>query len=205
MLGPSWQAIAEAQAVVGDGYRARDNLIGEGQQKGCHGAMNSAELKNLTVWKRWNENVAGDAPPAPGIYVFRLADGKTIQRLKGNSDILYIGSSKKLRERFKGHLKVIDVERNIAYRLQRVRQEIGGLQVAWELYDRVDKATVAERLFLTKYEKDHIEFPPLNRSEPGKRSRMIEEWLKLPLGKMPDLLATLEKIRSGALEIHRTG
>lgn len=166
--------------------------------------MNSSELNNLREWKRWNQCVVREAPFASGIYVFRLADGKTIQRLKGDSDILYIGCSTKLRKRFKDHLKVMNVERNIAYRLQRVEQQIGQLEVSWESYDSAEKAKEAERLLLIKYEADHIEFPPLNRLESGKRWRMVEEWLKLAPGKMPDLLGALEKIRSGEVKIRRS-
>jgi len=99
---------------------------------------------------------------------------------------------------------VMNVERNIAYRLQRVEQQIGQLEVSWESYDSAEKAKEAERLLLIKYEADHIEFPPLNRLESGKRWRMVEEWLKLAPGKMPDLLGALEKIRSGEVKIRRS-
>ena len=163
--------------------------------------MDSSELNNLGQWKTWNGNIVREAPLAPGIYVFRLAEGKTIQRLKGASDILYIGCSTRLRNRFKRHLKAMDVERNIAYRLQRVEQQVGRLEVSWESYDSADKAKDAERLLLGKYEVDHIEFPPLNRSESGKRLRMVEELLKLPPGKMQDLMGALEKIRSGEVRL----
>jgi hypothetical protein len=156
--------------------------------------MKSSELNNLREWKKWNQDIVWDAPLGPGIYVFRLANGKTIQRLKGDSDILYIGSSTKLRNRFKGHLKVVSVERNTAYRLQRVEREIGHLGVSWESHDNADKAKDVERLLLTEYEADHIEFPPLNRIEPGKRWRVIEERLNLPSGKMQDLLGALKRL-----------
>jgi len=104
----------------------------------------------------------------------------------------------------KRHLKVMNVERNVAYRLQRVEQQIGHLEVSWKSYDTADRAKVAERLLLAKYEADHIEFPPLNRSESGKRSRMVEELLKLEPGNMQDLLAAVAKIRSGEIKIRRS-
>jgi hypothetical protein len=170
-------------------------------QKACRHVMNSSELNNLREWKAWNQSVVWEAPLAPGIYVFRLAERKAIQRLKGESDVLYVGCSAKLRNRFKEHLKVMNVERNVAYRLQRVEQQIGRLEVSWESYDSADKAKDAERLLLAKYEMEHIEFPPLNRSESGKRSRMIEEWLKLRPGTMQDLLGVLAKIQSGEIKI----
>jgi hypothetical protein len=167
--------------------------------------MNSNELNNLRKWKSWQHSLAWEAPLTPGIYVFRLAEGKMIQRLKGESDVLYVGCSAKLRNRLKAHLNVTNVEHNIAYRLQRVEQEIGRLEVSWESYGSAEKARDAERLLLAKYEADHIEFPPLNRSESGKRWRMVEEWLKLPAGKMQDLMGALEKIRSGEITIDRSG
>jgi len=163
-------------------------------------SMNSHELRNLGQWKTWTRNTVREAPLSPGIYVFRLAEAKTIQRLKGASDILYIGCSTRLRDRLKEHLKVMDVERNTAYRLQRVEQEIGRLEVSWESYDSADKAKDAERLLLAIYEADHIEFPPLNRLEPGRRWRMIEEWLKLEPGRAQDLRGALAKIRSRKVE-----
>lgn len=162
--------------------------------------MNSNELNNLREWRPWRGNIVLEAPSAPGIYVFRLAEAKTIPRLKGESDLVYIGCSAKLRNRLRGHLNVMSVEHNIAYRLQRVEQQIGRLEVSWESYDSVDKAKDAERLLLAKYEADHIEFPPLNRLESGKRWRMVEEWLKLEPGKAQDLRDVLAKIRSGEIK-----
>jgi hypothetical protein len=163
--------------------------------------VNSTELTNLAEWKKWGRSVALEAPLAPGIYVFRLAERKTIPRMRGASDIVYIGRSVKIRNRFKDHLRVIEVERDVAYRLQRVQQEIGRLEVSWESYDAPDKAKDAERLLLAQYETDHIEFPPLNRSESGRWRRMVEERLKLVPGQIQDLLGALARIRSGEIRI----
>src|SRR5574337_705244 len=150
--------------------------------------MNSSELTNLRQWTKWSHSTMWDAPAVSGIYVFRLPEGKTIHRLKGESDILYIGCSTKLRNRFRDHSKAIGVERNIGYRLQRVERHLGALEVSWETYECAENAKDAERLLLARYEADHMEFPPLNRLEPGKRSRVIEELLKLQPGKLQDLL-----------------
>ena len=67
--------------------------------------MNSTELTNLAEWKKWGQSVVLEAPLAPGIYVFRLAEGKAIPRMRGASDIIYIGRSAKIRNRFKDHLR----------------------------------------------------------------------------------------------------
>jgi hypothetical protein len=166
--------------------------------------VNSTELTNFAGWRRWSRSAVLEVPPKSGIYAFRLAEGKTIHRLKGESDIIYIGCSAKIRNRLKDHLKVMIVERNVAYRLQRVEQEIGRLEVSWESYDSPDRAKVAERLLLAKYEADHIEFPPLNRLESGKTQRMVEEWLKLAPGQSQNLVEILAKIRSGEVEPNRS-
>jgi hypothetical protein len=96
------------------------------------------------------------------------------------------------------------VERNVAYRLQRVGQEIGPLEASWESYNTPARAKVAEHLLLAKCEADHVEFPPLNRLESGKTQRMVEEWLKLAPGQSQNLLEILARIRSGEIEPNRS-
>src|SRR5713226_9455197 len=108
--------------------------------------MNSTELTNLGDWREWGRSMALEAPLTSGIYVFRQAERKTIPRMRGASDIIYIGRSAKIRNRFRDHLRVMEVERNVAYRLRRVQREVGRLEVSWECYGTPEKAKDAERL-----------------------------------------------------------
>ena len=166
--------------------------------------MNSTELTNLGEWREWGRSMVLEAPLTSGIYVFRQAERKTIPRMRGASDIIYIGRSAKIRNRFRDHLRVMEVERNVAYRLRRVQREVGRLEVSWECYGTPEKAKDAERLLLARYDGDHLEFPPLNRLESGKTWRMVEERLELSPGRMQDLLNALRRIQSGEVEVARS-
>jgi len=141
--------------------------------------MNSTELTNLAEWKKWGQSVVPEAPLVPGI-------------------------SAKTRNRFKDHLRVMEVERNVAYRLRRVEREAGRLEVSWECNGTPEKAKDAERRLLAKYDEDHLEFPPLNRLESRKMCRMVEELLKLAPGRIQDLLDALRRNQSGEIDVGRS-
>src|SRR5260370_32446501 len=142
--------------------------------------MDSTELADLVEWKRWDPGAFQGAPRKPGIYVFRL--NQAINRLKGKSDIVYIGSTVKgrrtIQDRLKDHLGVRKVERNTAYYLERVQREVNTLEVSWKALETHDEAMDEERVLLVKYMADHIEFPPLNRQESVRKIRMVEELIK---------------------------
>ncbi len=162
--------------------------------------MDSTDLIDLANWTKWSARILRDAPRKPGVYVFRLAEGHPRQRLKAESDIIYIGCATKIQDRLKSHLNVGTVERNTAFYLQRVQHEVGPLQVSWRTFETQDAAKNLERSLLAKYAEDHIEFPPLNHQESGKKMRIVEELLQslIPGQKisLPQILEALEKMKS---------
>src|SRR6266849_2946016 len=95
----------------------------------------STDLTDFANWMKWSLGVFRDVPRKPGVYVLRLAEGRPHQRLKGESDIIYIGCAIKIQDRLKSHLNVRTIERNTAFYLQRIQQEVGPLQVSWRTFE----------------------------------------------------------------------
>lgn len=157
----------------------------------------------MNEWKIWGRRTALAAPTGPGVYIFRLAGGKTIQRLKGESGIVYIGCASNIGSRLKNHLRAMNVERNVAYNLRRAQEEVGHLEVSYMPYPTHTNAKRAERILLAQFEAAHIEFPPLNRSEPGKKLRMVEEWLKLKPGSAEELKEALSAAKPADMQTIR--
>jgi hypothetical protein len=128
-------------------------------------------------WKSWGERAARSAPSAPGVYVFRMAGGRLARRLKGKSDIVYIGSTVatngSLRKRLAQHLPPRQDPTGIAARILRVEQEVGSLEIAWATCPDNYKSQALESELLDKYCADHIELPPLNRIESGQQIRQL--------------------------------
>jgi excinuclease UvrABC nuclease subunit len=89
--------------------------------------MTSNKIPGIAGWNRWGEDSIKTAPITPGVYVFRL--GQAVQRLKGESDIVYIGTSGKgagsIRTRLKQHLRA-DV--SPGPQLCRITNEVGPLE-----------------------------------------------------------------------------
>jgi hypothetical protein len=142
--------------------------------------VNSTDLVDFSTWLGWFQRRIRQVPLKPGVYIFRLIQGATLARLKGNSDIIYIGSTRKgrrtLRDRLKDHLS----PRGVGYRLKRVINEVGSVEVAWRVFDTHEGAQACERQLLKRFEKDHIELPPLNHQETGKTRLQIEDTLRAP-------------------------
>jgi len=135
--------------------------------------MLSAELEGFSPWADWSLGTVQLAPTKPGVYVFRLPQTKALSRLKGESDIIYIGATKKgsrtLRDRLRDHLRSRDDKKDLGCRLERVIKEVGPLQISWRQCETHTDAIELERKLLAEYTDGHIEFPPLNRQETGKK------------------------------------
>src|ERR1700751_5068582 len=90
--------------------------------------MNSDQILGIGNWYQCGEAVR-NAPNSAGVYVFRLA--RAIQRLKGDSDVVYIGTTGKgertIQTRLKEHLDVHEGGPMFA----RVANEVGPMEVAW--------------------------------------------------------------------------
>src|SRR5216684_3847622 len=97
--------------------------------------MNSADLSNFTSWKQWSGTIARRSPPSAGVYAFRMIGGQPLPRIKGQSDIVYIGSTRRgkrgIRQRLQQHLRVREGGVDTGYRLDRVLKEVGVLEIAW--------------------------------------------------------------------------
>jgi hypothetical protein len=136
--------------------------------------MHSNDLSDFCIWMKWPLTNFREVPRRPGVYVFRLADAPK-PRLRAESDIIYIGFSEQFHDRIRQHRDAKSVERNTAYNLQRVKQEVGSLEVSWRTFDTKHEATNLESYLLEKFAVGHIELPPLNRLESGKSVRMFCE------------------------------
>ena len=101
------------------------------------------------------------APSNPGIYVMRGKDGRKFNRVKGESDIIYIGSSIDLRRRFRQYAKP---NNKVSSPTQRVKWFSGiyPLEIAFAETD--NPPTLFETMLLQTYVADHHELPPLNHS-----------------------------------------
>jgi hypothetical protein len=130
--------------------------------------MKSIDIKGISTWVKWNRAVLELAPSSPGIYVLRLVQRETIKRLIGSSDILYIGCSKRstIGERLKCHFKTNDA-------LDRVCQEVGEVEVSWRSFVKDENVDLCESELIGRYESEHIELPPLNRTQPLAKWRML--------------------------------
>ena len=140
--------------------------------------MESRELDGFSDWKHWCERTVGLAPKEPGVYVFRLAGAGRLPKLKGESDIVYVGWGESLQKRLSDHLTLRDDERDLGFRLKRVLEVPRGLAVAWKTLTSPKEARKYEAEFLEIYVADHIELPPLNRQETGKKDRQTEKTLR---------------------------
>jgi len=138
--------------------------------------MISSDLRGFSSWRKWSTDVVPVAPNHPGVYAFRLAKGP-FGRVKGASDLVYIGctegAKRTLRQRLKNHLIDRSDQEDVGHRLCRVEREIGELDVAWKTFDNAGQGKQYEGELLAQYAGEHVEFPPLNRKESGKRFRKV--------------------------------
>ncbi|HVS87975.1 MAG TPA: hypothetical protein VHF01_07110 [Candidatus Acidoferrum sp.] len=106
--------------------------------------------------------------------MFRLV-GNSFGRFKGESDLLYIGCTESaggtISRRLSDHLPSRADGQNIAQRLLDA-QKVGELEVAWKILTTHEEAVDEEARLLRNYYREHIELPPLNRSEPARRARV---------------------------------
>ena len=150
--------------------------------------MQSTDIPGLLTWAKWRSDVLGLAPDSPGIYVLRMEGGQAIKRLLGSSDIVYIGCSvdSTVRSRLASH-KTEDSFR-------RLRKEVGGMEVSWLHLEIGHLARLWESDLIARYEREHIELPPLNRVQPWVSLQQLKLFMKTELP--PELCKKLMVVAS---------
>jgi len=132
--------------------------------------------KGISEWHPFNKETVKSVPGQHGIYIFRMAQSKRFGRLKGESDILYIGSTKGgrgLRGRLQQYLHPGPTQwtnKRIHEMAKKYDMEIG-----WCL---CEEASNLELQLLHRYFEDHDELPPLNHAS----KRLLEKLLTGTLG-----------------------
>ena len=109
------------------------------------------------------EQASREAPKERGVYVIRGKDGRLFDRVNGESDIIYIGSSKNLRRRMKQYFKPIRKASSPTQRIKRF-SELYQLEVAFAQTPDQEEPTFYEAIALQEYWTAHHEFPPVNHS-----------------------------------------
>jgi len=143
--------------------------------------MNSTHLsqfeRRFSEWYPFNRHGIKNAPEQPGVYVIRITQGRCFGRLKGKSDILYIGSceaKKGLRQRLQQYLHPGPTQWTNR-RVNQLAKEYQ-MEVAWCL---CDEPRNFEHDLLIRYLKDHDELPPLNRAGIRRLYKTITETIGL--------------------------
>ena len=128
--------------------------------------MNSKELDicggKFSSCYPLDEKIIRHVPKHPGVYVIRNSQGRCFGRLKGKSDILYIGSTQAkngLRQRLQQYLHPGPTQ----WTNRRINQlvEKYQMEVSWSLSSEPRNF---EHQLLKKYLNDHDELPPLNHA-----------------------------------------
>ena len=115
-------------------------------------------------WTRWKDFDAELAPQSMGVYTFRVAAGAAIERVKGASDLIYVGSGK-IRSRLKAHTTPDWTNWDDSGWLIFLIAQERDLEVAWRELPE-EEARFLESEILQEYLVDHFELPPANRRMP---------------------------------------
>ncbi len=144
-------------------------------------SMNSTQLKNIrknfSEWHPFNEQYLKKAPERHGIYVIRKSEGQCFGRLRGKSDILYIGSTEAkggLRQRLRQYLHPGPTQwtnKRINKLLIKYKME-----VAW---CTCNESGNLEHQLLREYLTEHDELPPLNHATKRLLRKVLKETLQL--------------------------
>lgn len=123
--------------------------------------MTSSEIPStlgppIGGWIKWDEMLK--PPQFLGVYILRTAGARTVGRVIGRSDLIYIGQGD-LPKRMKAHLNFRSDLRDKAWLLSLIADSVGGLEIG---FFRCGDARQAENDLLFTYFKDHLELPPAN-------------------------------------------
>jgi hypothetical protein len=157
---------------VGDEMDSRD--LGHGYKPKSSSFVEQF-ISKFSEWHPLIEEGIEKAPDVQGAYVLRRAQGQRFGRLRGESDIMYIGSSEGkhgLRRRLRFFLH--------PGRRQLTSQRINEMAKKYEMevaWCPCDEARNLEHQLLQRYVLDHDELPPLNHAEPRQLKKILIEAL----------------------------
>lgn len=149
------------------GHGIKTNTDKEPSQGSCIGRMGKlirsgrkarAPAGAFCMFKQvgiFTKDEAVKVPSSPGIY-FVLCD-KEFARLKGKTNILYIGKATNLAKRLTGR-------RNAMPRFTLLRKYGFKLTFKFIITTTKEEARILEAKHLRKYESSHLELPPLNHA-----------------------------------------
>jgi len=124
---------------------------------------NELELSNNVAWHPFNLEQVLEIPSGNGVYVMRLSGGRCFGRLKGNSDILYIGSSTckgGLKQRISHYLHPGPTQwTNLRINSYLPKYQ---MEIAWFV---CNEPINLENRLLRRYLDDHDELPPFNHAD----------------------------------------
>ena len=132
-------------------------------------AMNSNDLGDMGFcsWLPFGlptkKSLLSKVPRSMGVYAFRHAE--PFSRVRGSSDILYIGSATNrngLRGRIGQYFSPGPTQRTNQRILALITQEKGAYSVSWVETHEIARAKAFEQDLLGKYLQEHGELPPQN-------------------------------------------
>ena len=110
------------------------------------------------------DDILDYADKKAGVYEIRMKDGRKFGRVRGESDIVYIGSTtKSFKSRFRGYMK--------PGRDQPTNQHVKWFSKKYEIevaFLLIGKPRLYESLLIDTYIADHDELPPLNHQSINK-------------------------------------
>ena len=135
--------------------------------------MDSSNLSKLgfSQWYPFNKQNLKNAPPETGVYVLRKCGGELFGRLNGQSDILYIGSTKKsLKSRLQQYIHPGPTQWT-NQRIHKYTKE-NSVEASWL---SCNEPKSLEHDLLKQYYFDHGELPPLNFTSVRKLLKVVED------------------------------
>jgi hypothetical protein len=115
-------------------------------------------------WKRWPDPGTALSPSSVGVYVLRRITGSAICRVRGTSEILYVGSGN-IQNRLRAHYNPDWGSFKDSGWLISLVANGAPLEVIWQEMPAED-ARLVEGEILQGYLLDHRELPPANRQIP---------------------------------------
>lgn len=141
--------------------------------------MDSTEIQpvggKFSEWKNFNKDNIEKAPSKQGVYILRKNGGQSFGRLKGKSDLLYIGSTEAnngLKQRLKQYLNPGPTQwTNL--RINKLLKKYN-VEVSWCLSNEPRNL---EHQLLNRYLNEHDELPPFNHAGRKTLKKIISDSL----------------------------